>query len=396
AYYLTYRQGLKEGGIAWFVGPELDDFALREGFDAESHPSRIRLTSMDGPFGEWLREQSVEFGVEVEEVDRITSVEGHEVPEEQFDDIILLSPTPDLIEKVSPYLSYHGVLVFSAASAFERNVEVDVGRVHYNRWLFLGGDEKDISEIYRKAPARTGLSPGGRAMFLGAGGPMGRMHVQHAIESQHPPSVIVCSDISDTRLKDIDETFGGEAQAKGIAWHIVNPMAVEGLKKIVSKVDGTGFDDIIMLVPNAKVIAESTRWLAHGGVMNIFAGVPRGTMAEIDLNELVEKDIRLIGHSASTIENMLTMLQKVEDGELNTNRSVAAVGSLSAAKDGMQAMINATYPGKVVIYPNIMDLPLTAVSELGSILPEVGSKLQGGRIWTKAAERELLSIMALG
>jgi L-sorbose 1-phosphate reductase len=107
----------------------------------------------------------------------------------------------------------------------------------------------------------------------------------------------------------------------------------------------------------------------------------------------VHKDIRLIGHSASTIENMLTMLQKVENGELNTNRSVAAVGSLSAAKEGLQALIDATYPGKVVIFPNIRELPLTSVSDLGEVLPEVAAKLADGHIWTKEAEREFLSQM---
>jgi len=394
AYYLTYRQALKDGGTAWFVGPEQGGFSLSEGFTADSHPTKIRLTAMNGPFGAWLREQSEKLGVEVEEVDDVSSVDGLVASEEQVDDIVLLSPTPDLIEKISPYLAYHGVLVFSTDRALTRKVQMDVGRVHYNRWLFLGGDDKDITKIYQKAPARSDLSPGGRALFVGAGGPMGRMHVQHAIESQSPPAAIVCSDVSDARLQDVDQTFGVEAKAKGIEWICANPMNADEFTRKMGAFEETGFDDVIILAPNAKVIAGSTRWLAEGGMMNIFAGVPRGTMAEIDVNELVKKDIRLIGHSASTIENMLTMLQKVEDGELNTNRSVAAVGSLSAAKDGMQALIDATYPGKVVIFPNIRELPLTPVSELGKILPEVAKKLQDGRTWTKQAEKALLDEMA--
>lgn len=88
------------------------------------------------------------------------------------------------------------------------------------------------------------------------------------------------------------------------------------------------------------------------------------------------------------------MLQKVENGELSTNRSVAAVGSLSAAKDGMQALINATYPGKVVIFPNIRELPLTSVIDLDIILPEVAAKLRDGHIWTKEAEKVFLEEMA--
>jgi L-sorbose 1-phosphate reductase len=393
AYYLTYRQTLKDGGTAWFVGPEDGAFTLSEGLNADSHPAKIKLTAMDGPFGQWLRERSAELGITIQEMSKLPSMDVADETTDQVDDIILLSPTSDLIEQISPHLAYHGMLVFSSSKSFERKVNMDVGRVHYNRWLFLGGEEKDLSKIYHKAPARSDLKPGGKAMFVGAGGPMGRMHVQHAIESIDPPSVILCSDVSEDRLRDIDETFREEARAKGIEWRCANPLDSVDFTEKMAKFQKAGFDDIIMLAPNAKVIADSTQWLAEGGLMNIFAGVPRGVMAEIDMNELVHKDIRLIGHSASTIENMLTMLQKVENGELNTNRSVAAVGSLSAAKEGLQALIDATYPGKVVIFPNIRELPLTSVSDLGEVLPEVAAKLADGHIWTKEAEREFLSQM---
>ncbi len=127
--------------------------------------------------------------------------------------------------------------------------------------------------------------------------------------------------------------------------------------------------------------------------MNVFAGVARGTTAELDLNALTNRNARVIGHSASQIEDMLTMLNKVEEGELSTNRSVAAVGSLAAAKDGMKALIDAVYPGKVVIFPNIKPLPLTSVLDLGEILPEVAAKLKDGRIWTKEAEEAFLEAM---
>jgi hypothetical protein len=96
------------------------------------------------------------------------------------------------------------------------------------------------------------------------------------------------------------------------------------------------------------------------------------------------------------IEDMLTMLHKVESGELSTNRSVAAIGSLSAARDGMQALIDANYPGKVVIFPHIKELPLTAITDLKDVLPEVYEKLDHGRTWTQEAERALLDSMALG
>jgi threonine dehydrogenase-like Zn-dependent dehydrogenase len=154
-----------------------------------------------------------------------------------------------------------------------------------------------------------------------------------------------------------------------------------------------GFDDIIMLAPIPAVISESARWLGQQGVMNIFAGVARGTTADIDLSDAIFKDARIIGHSGSVIENMMTMLNEVESGQLSTNRSVAAVGSIEAVKDGLQALMDATFPGKVVIYPNIKPLPLTSLAELKSVLPEVYAKLKDGREWTREAEQEFLEAM---
>ncbi len=390
AYYLQYRQGLKDGGTAWFIGPETENILISSGFDQDSHPAVIKLTEMNGHFGEWLRQTADNLGIKVVEVDGFEPVQGEASQEDQVDDIILLSPTVSLIKRISPYLKYHGVLVFYTEEPFAKKVHLDIGRVHYNRWLFLGGKDTDIAAIYRKAPIRSELRKGGRALFVGAGGPMGRMHVQHAIETTDHPSLIVCSDASQARLDDLDETFGEEAKAKGIEWVCVNPIDKTAYQESMSRFKAKGFDDVIMLVPIPAVIEDAFQWLADGGMMNVFAGVPRGTTVPLNLNDLVFRNTRIIGHSASLIEDMLTMLQKVEDGELSTNRSVAAVGSLEAAKDGLSALVDATYPGKVVIYPNIRGLPLTNVADIGEILPEVGAKLQDGRTWTKAAELALL------
>jgi hypothetical protein len=127
--------------------------------------------------------------------------------------------------------------------------------------------------------------------------------------------------------------------------------------------------------------------------MNIFAGVVRGTNALLDLNDAIFRDVRIIGHSASSIENMITMLNEVEAGQLSTNRSVAAIGSLEAVKDGLQALMDATFPGKVVIFPNIKPLPLTSLQGLKSILPEVYAKLNNGKEWTIEAEQVFLEAM---
>ena len=155
----------------------------------------------------------------------------------------------------------------------------------------------------------------------------------------------------------------------------------------------TGFDDIIVLVPVPAVIADAASHLARRGVMNVFAGVARGTQAVLNLTDTYLKQARVIGHSASEIGDMNLVLDKTNSGELSPNRSVAAIGSLSAARDGLQAVKDATLAGKVVIFPNIKEFPLTPLTDLKDRLPSVYAKLSNGREWNKEAEDEFLRLM---
>ena len=145
--------------------------------------------------------------------------------------------------------------------------------------------------------------------------------------------------------------------------------------------------------PVAAVISEASTYLAPGGVMNVFAGVLRGTMAQIDLSRVYLEDTRVIGHTASSIDDLKLMLFQAENNLLAPNRSVAAIGSLEAASEGLQALQNAVYPGKVVIYPHIKPMPITAVPDLKDKLPTVYAKLENGRGWTVEAENEFLNLM---
>jgi threonine dehydrogenase-like Zn-dependent dehydrogenase len=155
----------------------------------------------------------------------------------------------------------------------------------------------------------------------------------------------------------------------------------------------SGFDDIVMLVPVPAVIAEAAEHLAPNGVMNVFAGVARGTMATLDLSGTYLQNTRIIGHSASKMSDFELVLEKTNSGELSPNRSVAAIGSLSAARMGLQAVKEATLAGKVVIYPHIKELPLTPLADLKQLLPSVYAKLNDLGEWTNEAEDEFLRLM---
>ncbi len=404
AYGLTYRTALKDQGTTWIIGTSQADHAapytISVGFDVSSHPARLLLTDVPAEFAAWLKEKAAALGVEV--LDLPTDHGPQTMDDSQssivhrpssIDDIILLGADPDLIEAVSPYLTDHGILAIVADRPMPRPVAVDVGRVHYNRWVYVGGRGPDIAEAYSRVPVRAALRPCGRTWFVGAGGPMGRMHVQRALQVPGRPGTIVCTDVSDARLEDLCTSFAAEAQARGVQWLCLNPGRKEECSAAMAPFREQGFDDIVVLAPIPAIISDAGRHLAQGGVMNIFAGVGRGTIAHLDLSDGYLRDVRVIGHSASTIDDLRLALFQAEAGQLSPNRSVAAIGSLSAARDGLQSVLDTSFSGKVVIFPNIRELPLTALSDLDEVLPSVHARLKGGREWTVEAEDELLRVM---
>jgi threonine dehydrogenase-like Zn-dependent dehydrogenase len=219
------------------------------------------------------------------------------------------------------------------------------------------------------------------------------MHVQRAIQSHDGPGTIVCTDVSDLRLDDLCTSFGAEAEAKGIEWICLNPLNKEAYQAGMTRFKEQGFDDIIVLAPVPPVIGDAATYLAPRGVMNVFAGVARGTLVELDLSDAYLRDTRVIGHSASTIDDLRLMLHQAESGQLSPNRSVAAVGSLGAVRDGLQAVQDTVFPGKIVIFPQIKEMPLTSLPDLKDTLPTVYARLAQGREWTHEAEQEFLRLM---
>jgi hypothetical protein len=113
-------------------------------------------------------------------------------------------------------------------------------------------------------------------------------------------------------------------------------------------------------------------------------------MAELDLTAIATKGIYLVGTSGSRIQDMETMLAKVENGTLDTNVSLWAITGMAGVADGIAAVNNRTSGGKIMVYPMLPDLGMIQLAELQEELPTVAAAMVGGR-WTKAAEAALLA-----
>jgi hypothetical protein len=57
---------------------------------------------------------------------------------------------------------------------------------------------------------------------------------------------------------------------------------------------------------------------------------------------------------------------------------------------GLEGVISQAFPGKVVLYPQVQDFPVTRLEDLKDVLPGVYALLGPQHSWTVEAEAEFL------
>lgn len=313
-----------------------------------------------------------------------------------FDDIILLGDTEtEMLEQAAGSLAPSGILNYMATTEDPQTVKIDAGKIHYDRISFLGSLKRDVN-----APYTENLDyrlKGNSLLLLGAGGPMGQMHVQLALESLSPSANIVATDIADDRIQVLVEKFGRIAKERGVHFHVLKPDDFHDQndyrKELLRLNNNRLYDYVVCLAALPKVIEDASSYLGFGSVLNIFAGVSRGTIVRLNIKETASKSVRYIGSSGSTIKDMEYTLRKVEGGELNTNGSVAGISGMRDVWRGIEAVKNGTFPGKIVVYPHIGNMDLITMKELEQKYPRIGRLLSEEGNWTREAESELLNRM---
>lgn len=303
---------------------------------------------------------------------------------ESFDDIVYFGSDPGVIETLNDKLAKFGMInIVLGGEKIGRPVNIGVGRVHYGYTRWIGTTGSDASISYSVVPKVDEIRENDRILVIGAGGPMGQMHVIRNVCSGVAGISVTGTDFDDSRLASVEAKAKPLAEAAGVELRLINPQN--------TSLDGETFSYFAIMAPVAKLLESCIADAQPGAIINIFAGIPAPVKHELDMDTYIAKGLFMFGTSGSVIEDMKIVLRKVERGQLNTNSSVDAVSGMAGAEDGIRAVENRTLAGKIIVYPQLHELRLTPLSELASMFPTVAAKLDGG-MWTKEAEAELLAV----
>ena len=390
AYVIPSRPTVRPGGTVWIVGLARGNYVL----DGDFNPGRVIATHLPAGLLSVLEHLASSRGFELVEAPFLSPTEARVryADSTGFDDIILLGcPEAAFLEAAATALNRGGYLNLVTHEPIGSSIALDVGRVHYDGWRYVGTSGPDILSAYR-SNRRAEIKPGGKLWILGASGPMGQMHVQRALELPKKPSLIVATNLRTDRIQMIERLESG-ARQRGVEIACLTREAIgkeHYFERLQELAGPAGFDDVVVVAADAEVIVEAVPFVARNGVLNVFAGLPRGTTARLDLSDVALRNVRFIGSSGSKIADMQRVLDKVRHGQLTTRRSVAAISGMAGAKDGLRAVAEGRFPGKVVVFPQIPDLGLIPLSKLRDALPDVYARLEDGRHWTNEAEAALL------
>lgn len=357
SYVNIERQAIKAGGRLLIVA---------------DNPATIQIASLP-----------CEAGGKPAEVLRKTPAEAGSVANEYCDDIIYFGADKATLEILNDKLAARGIMnVVLGGRKIGASVNVGVGRVHYGMTRWVGTTGSAPADSYKNIPLTGEIREGDSVIVIGAGGPMGQMHVIRAVCSGIKNISVIGTDMDDARLASIQKKADPLAASNSVIMKMINTAKTPLTER---------FSYFALMAPVPALVASSIRDSKPGCLINLFAGIPAPTKHELDLDTYIANRCFMFGTSGSTIRDMKIVLQKVTSGQLNTNCSVDAVSGMAGATEGIAAVENRTLAGKIIVYPMLHDIGLIPLVDLHKPFPTVAAKLDHGQ-WTKAAEEELLRV----
>lgn len=298
-----------------------------------------------------------------------------------FDDIVYFGSDATVIEALIDRLNKRGILcIVLGGVTIDRDVSVDIGRIHYDFIRLCGTVGHDPADGYAWIPANGEVRDGDRIAIVGAAGPMGTMHTLRNAALGLAGVQITAADVNTDRLAHLASLVGAQSERTPVAYQNTADEPLAG-----------AFTYIACMVPVPSILAELVELAGPDAVVNAFAGIPTGNPHPINLQHLIENRVFVFGTSGSDVKDMRTVVRKIEEGSIDTLVSLDAICGIAGFKDAIQAVMDRTSGGKIMVFPQLHDLGYIRLADLAEALPGVAQHLDNG-VWTKEAEAALLGL----
>jgi len=269
AYVSAERTRIKKDGRILIVADtEVGEDTFKNLFGRYGSPGRIT----------WLSEEPIPAELELA-ADRAASISA--LTDAGYDDIIYFGSDAKVVEALFAKVALNGILnIVLCGDRFGRDVVTTVGRVHYGGIRIVGTTGSDPAESMKVIPDTDEIRPGNKINVVGAGGPMGMMHVIRNICQGVEGVSVFASDVDDNRLATLTKIARPLARKYAVTYKAYNPLK--------DKITET-FDYTALMAPIPALVAASVHSAAERGLINIFAGIPATVTGEIDLDAYIEK-----------------------------------------------------------------------------------------------------------
>ena len=189
--------------------------------------------------------------------------------------------------------------------------------------------------------AKLNIQPGERVAIIGAGGPIGLMHLQMAL--LHGASQVIAVDMKDSRLQTAKEL--GATQT-------INPQKQDLFAEINRLTDGIGVDAVIESAGAVEAWQNAVKVVRKGGRVLWFGGLPQGTSVQVDSYDVHYRELTFYGIYHCTPVDVYHAYQLICSETINAKKLITGQVPLSGVEEALLAM----YEGKCIKMAVVPDM----------------------------------------
>jgi L-iditol 2-dehydrogenase len=172
------------------------------------------------------------------------------------------------------------------------------------------------------------IQPGESVVIIGAGGPIGLMHLQLALKQGASP--IIAIDLSENRLK---------TATKLGATLSLNPEVDDVLEVVHEVTDGRGADVVIESAGSLKAWESAIDLVRKGGRVQWFGGLPGGTDITLDTVRIHYDELNLYGVYHATPLSFERAFRMIEQGVIDISSLITDVVPLAQLEEALNSML---------------------------------------------------------